>query len=315
VSDAIMTEKQGRAIKSSSCSGYNEGMTRVIILILAVASLFGQTPPATPDKAPTAPESAPSEVDAALRARVTQFYQFEVDQKFSQAYRMVADDTKDLFIGSSKPSYLSFELKSIRYYDDFTKAEVMLLVNRLLPIQGFMGHPLPTRMNSRWKVENGEWCFFVDPQRDMPVTPFGGLPVPGGAVPGGAVPGAVMPTRTPAATPGGGPTAPPPLPSHIADPRLLTADKNSVKLKSSGESSDQVTISNTSPWIETLTVSDPKVAGLTIKLSHPTISPSQKAVVTISSSGAVQVPNKPIMIAVTVGRTKQNIPIQVSFTN
>jgi hypothetical protein len=43
----------------------------------------------------------------------------------------------------------------------------MLMVNRLLPIQGFMGHPLPTKMTSRWKLENGQWCYYVDPQTGL----------------------------------------------------------------------------------------------------------------------------------------------------
>src|ERR1039458_4081646 len=147
---------------------------RVLLLVMATAALFGQTPPATPEKAPPpASQKAPPEVDAALRTRITQFYQLEVEGRFNQALQLVAEDTKDLFVGSSKPTYHSSEIQSIRYSDDFTKAEVMVLVTRLLPIQGFMGHPVPTKTTSRWKLENGQWCYYVDPQKDLPATPFG----------------------------------------------------------------------------------------------------------------------------------------------
>jgi len=275
-------------------------MLRVILIILAAAVLTGQTPPATPEKAPPPPaQSAPPEVDAALRARISQFYQAEVDGKFNQALQLVAEDTKDLFVGSSKPTYQTFEIKSITYSDEFATAEVMLLVTRLLPIQGFMGRPLPTKMVSRWKLENGLWCFYVDPQKDMPSSPFG-------SIPGMA--------RAPVGA-GGTPRPLPPMPSHLPDPSLLTTDKTSIQLKSAGPSAQQVTISNPSPWAATPTFSDPKVAGLTVTLEPLTIYPRQKAILSIRSSGDVQIPKTPITIVVKNPRTGQVIPIKVSFGN
>jgi hypothetical protein len=278
-------------------------MLRVILLILPAVALFGQTPPATPEKAPPpASQKAPPEVDAALRARITQFYQLEVEGRFNQALQLVAEDTKDLFVGSSKPAYQSFEIQSIRYSEDFTKADVMGLVTRLLPIQGFMGHPLPTKTSSRWKLENGQWCYYVDPQKDLPATPFGPLAPPGMAIPTPGPPGAAR-------------LQPPPLPSNLANPRSLVADKASVQLKSSGPSSAQVAISNPSPWPAVLTLSDPKVAGLTVKLDTLTVKPGGKAILNILSSGDVQIPNTPITIVVTVPQAHQTIPIKVSFAN
>lgn len=275
-------------------------------MILVAAATFAQTPPATPDKdAPQASPQAPPEVDAALRARVTQFYQLEVAGKFNQALQLVAEDTKDLFVGSSKPTYQSFELQSIRYSGDFTKAEVIVLVKRLLPVQGFMGHPIPTRIPSRWKLDNGQWCFYVDPQKDLPVSPFGPMPTgPGTATPPGGLSGGVS----------GSPRPLPPMPANLPDPRLLTADKLNIQLKSTGPSSEQVTISNPSPWFAALTLSDPKVAGLTVSLDRSTLQRGEKAILSIQSSG-VKIPKTPVTIAVTVQRTKQVIPIKVSFAN
>ncbi len=271
---------------------------RVIQLIFVTAALFGQTPPATSEK--PSPQ-APPEVDAALRARINQFYQFEVEGKFAKALQLVADDTKDLFVGSSKPTYQSFEIHSIRYSDDFTKAEVMLMVIRLLPIEGFMGHPVPTKMTSRWKLENGEWCYYVDPQKDLPMTPFGPLLSGGARVPLGGTPSA-SPVQPPPAVP-------------IPNRHVLIPDRTSVQLKSSGPSSARVTISNASPFFAGLTVSDPKIAGLTVKLDPLTVRPGQRTVLSIQSNGAVQVPKTPITIVITIQQTNQTIPIQVSFVN
>jgi hypothetical protein len=279
----------------------------VIPVAIAVAALFGQTPPAqippaAPESAPAQPSpAAPPKVDAALRARVNQFYQFEVAGQFNQALQLVAKDTKDLFVGSSKPSYQSFEIQSIRYSNNFTQAQVMSLVTRLLPIQGFAGRALPTKMTSRWKLEKGKWCFYVDPQQDLPATPFGRVGPPGMALPTGGAPGIAR--------------AQPPMPAKIANPRSLVADKSTVQLKSSGPSVEQVTISNPSPWPVGLTFSDPKVAGLSVKLDTPTIKPGQKAILSIQSDGGVQVPKTPVTIVVTVPLANQTIPIQVSFAN
>jgi len=274
---------------------YNGEMHKVSIIVLVAAACFGQTPPA--------PEKAPPDTDAALRARITQFYQLEVEGKFSQAYELVAADTKDMFIGSSKPTYTGFEINSITYYDNLTKAEVMLIVTRLMPIQGFMGHPLATKMKSRWKIENGQWCYFVDPQKDLPTSPFGGLPVPGM---GG-------PNMIPNASPGAAAVRPPPLPDHLADYRMLTPDKQKVQLKASGTSSEQVTIPNTSPFQLTLVVADPKVPGLMVDLSPRTVAPRRKAILTIRSSGRARLPKTPVTVMITVAETKQQIPIQLSF--
>jgi hypothetical protein len=252
--------------------------------------------------AQTAPPQAPPEVDAALRARITQFYQFEVDGKYSQALQLVADDTKDLFVGSSKPTYQSFTIQSIRYSDDYSKAEAMLMVNRLLPIQGFMGHPLPTKMTSRWKLENGQWCYYVDPQKDLPATPFGAFAPPGMALPnGGGMPGPSRPL--------------PPMPATPANPSLLIVDKPSVQLKASGPSAAQVAISNPTTWNVGISLSDPKVAGLTVKLDSLMVRPGQRAILSIASSGGIQIPKTPITIVLTVRQTNQTIPIKVTFAD
>ncbi|HUE22976.1 MAG TPA: hypothetical protein VMQ86_14925 [Bryobacteraceae bacterium] len=319
-------------------------MLRVILpiplLAIVVAAIFGQTPPASPAKAPPqAPQQAPTAVDAALRARVTQFYDLEVQGKFNQALQLVAEDTKDLFVGTSKPSYQSFQMHGIRYSDDFTKAEVIVLVNRLLPIEGFMGRPLLTKIFSRWKIENGQWCFYVDPQKDLHASPFAPLPPPGlapglapgltqGQAPAGATspafappasipPGLPLPSMAPppAGVTPGVPRPLPPMPANLPNPRELTPDKTGIHLKSSGPSSDQVTILNATPWVAALTVSDPKVAGLSVKLDPLTVRQGQKAVLSIQSSADFQIPKTPITIIVKVQRTNQIIPVQVSFVN
>jgi hypothetical protein len=280
-------------------------MLRVFITVFAAAAVFGQTPPAKPLEAqapaPSSPQ-APPEVDAALRARISQFYQLQMEEKYNQALQLVAEDTKDIFVGSSKAPPRSFEIQSIRYSDDFAKADVIVAITRMLTLEGFMGRPLLVKIPSRWKLENGLWCYYVDPQRDIQTSPFRH----------GA------PPNMPAAAAGAPPGAPSPLgstPAAIPPRRPLTVDKLKVQLKSSGPSADQIVISNPSPWPVSLALADPKVAGLTVKLDPAAITAGQQSIVKIRWSGDREIPKAPVLVRVTVAQTNQIIPIKVSFIN
>ena len=81
------------------------------ILLLPLAA-FAQTPP--PD------------VDQALRARVTEFFQAHVDGAFRKAFEIVAEDTKDYYFATEKVRFKSFKIVDIKYSDNFTKAVVNL---------------------------------------------------------------------------------------------------------------------------------------------------------------------------------------------
>jgi hypothetical protein len=68
----------------------------------------------------------PRELDAALRDRVQKFFQAHVDGKFRAADQYVAEESKDAFFSADKPRYLSFELASITYSDQFTRATALV---------------------------------------------------------------------------------------------------------------------------------------------------------------------------------------------
>src|SRR5580658_6041018 len=71
----------------------------VVLLSLVSAAACAQKP------APTAPQppaafKAPPEVEQALRARVTEFFQFHVEGNFRAAYGMIAEDTKEYYFNT-----------------------------------------------------------------------------------------------------------------------------------------------------------------------------------------------------------------------
>jgi hypothetical protein len=124
---------------------------------------------------PPAP-AAPPEVDQALRARVTEFFQDFIDGKFRQAINLVAEDTQDFYFASPKLEMRAFKIDSATYSDDFTKASVHMTVTRILRLraEGFaQDTDVPGPMDTTWKIENGKWVFYDKPKTDGWLTPMG----------------------------------------------------------------------------------------------------------------------------------------------
>jgi hypothetical protein len=197
---------------------------RFSILCLCAAAGLAQSP-----KEPPKP---PADVDAALRARVTEFFQYHVTGQFRKGEALVADDSKELYYNRNKPRYLQLiGIERVDWSENFTKAMVTVMVVSPEVIPGWVGGPPQIPIPSTWKLENGKWCWYVQPD-DFLRTPFGNfsfeslqkgaarapgmLPpsltgVPPGAAPksvsagdlfpAGAVPAAVMPAPAMPVTP------------------------------------------------------------------------------------------------------------------
>jgi hypothetical protein len=265
-------------------------MSRAYLLLFLISAALAQKPPDASDK-------APPKVEAALRARVSKFYQFEVDGKFRQAEPLVAKESRDFYFAANKPRYAGFSIKRIEFFDNFTRATVVVLVNRLVPIPGFEGQAVPGAVPSHWKLEKGAWCWYADPSDTR------ALPFPGAAPGMGGMP---MPT----APAGGAAASLPPMPNMTA---LVLADKAKVELKSAGPSSAQVTLVNRLRTPVTLMVRDPNVAGLSVKLDPANLKTGEKAILELQSSGSGPAPAQPVTITIVVSQTNQIIPITVAF--
>jgi hypothetical protein len=116
-------------------------------------------------------QAPPPEVDQALRARVTEFYQDHVDGNFRKAFDLVAEDTKDYYFGSSKTQFKSFRIDKVEYSDNFTKANVTLTVQRTMAMQN-QQVLIPSTGPTNWKIENGKWVWYIESGKDH-ATPMG----------------------------------------------------------------------------------------------------------------------------------------------
>lgn len=117
---------------------------RAAILLLLPLFAFGQTPP--------------PEVDQALRARATEFFQDFVEGQYRKAFALVADDSQDAYFTSAKAEMKSFKIDSIKYSPDFAKATVTLMVKRMWQFQGEQALA-EVPMSTSWKIEDGKWVW------------------------------------------------------------------------------------------------------------------------------------------------------------
>jgi hypothetical protein len=259
----------------------------LLVASLAAPGLWAQNPGSFFDK-------APPDVEEALRARIAGFYQAHVDKKFRQADEYVAADTKDFYYEANKPAYLGFEIGKITYSDNFTKAKAVVSCKIKFGIPGFDDNPVMAPIPSSWKLENGQWYWYVD-QTVGRETPFG-----------------VMPPAAGKSSAGG-------FPSLAAAPSIDTlwknvvADKNAVQLSGKESSSEQVTISNKMPGNIWLQVDIPKTPGLAVSLDRGELKSGEEATITFRSEPQEKPVARVAQVRVTVVPTNQVIPITVAI--
>ncbi len=162
-------------------------MYRLILGTLMASALFAQDSADLFNKPPAG-------VDEALRARINEFYEYHVKQLYRKAEEMVAQDTKDYFYSKTKPKYLSYEISRIDYSKDYTQAKATMITEQYIMMPGSPDKPMRIPSPSRWKLEGGKWCWYVD-MEELRNTPFGKM-TPGPGAPGqlpAAVPASPVP--------------------------------------------------------------------------------------------------------------------------
>jgi hypothetical protein len=212
----------------------------------------------------SAQDHVPPDVDQALRDRVNGFYQNFVAGSFSprKAEPFVAEDTKDFFYNAGKEQYLSYQIGTITYSDDFTKAVVVVIgkMERMIAAQTVI---MDTPKDTRWKIENGRWCWTYHPS-DYPVTPMGGSnPPPATASTEPRTSGVIPKNSSPEAMRAAGAT--------VLQQQTMGLDKSTVTFTSDQASSTQVVFTNGADGDIQIALDGPVVRGLTTKLDKTTV--------------------------------------------
>jgi hypothetical protein len=230
-------------------------MHRIALFAAFAAALFAQKPANPPAKPPAA-------VDQALRARITEFYQYHVTEEYRKAENLVADDSKDFFYAHNKPHYLNFEIRTIEYSDHFTKAKVSALCEQYFHGVGFEGRPLKAPSTSTWKLVKGKWFWYLDPE-ELTRGPFGKMGNAGSKAGGAA-------SKEPPAIPT----------SYGFVLGQVKLDRTSVVLKPN--ETQELTVTNNAPGTMTLVMSE-ILPGITVTMDKAILKSGEKAVLTLKA--------------------------------
>jgi plasmid maintenance system killer protein len=133
-------------------------MYRIALFVLLAATASAQT-----EAAPA--EKPPAELEQAVRTRVDQFYSMMLNHQYRQAEAWIAEDTKDYYYAGSKPDIRKYEVVSIEFSDHFTHAKAMTRCTQPVVVAGFPPGDLTLTIPTLWKLENGNWYLYEDPEK------------------------------------------------------------------------------------------------------------------------------------------------------
>lgn len=244
-------------------------------------------------------EKAPPAVDEALRARVSEFYQAHVEGKFRAAMEVVAEDSKDAFFSASKPRCYSFEIVSITYSENFTRATATITCEMDHPSPGLGGVRVKAPRASLWKLADGQWWYYIDPSQGQR-TPFGIMrPGPGEAT-----------TIPPAVASGVSPQASVDVETALA---WVKPDKREIPFSSAKPGSDELTLTNRGPGTATLIMNYPPMPGLEIKLDRTELNQGETARLTARWEPGKIPPPPTIRVQILVQPTHQVLDLRATF--
>lgn len=235
-------------------------MFRFAFLAVLTGLAFAQSDP-TPAAEP------PAAVDQAVRTRINEFYNLLLAHQYRQAELMVADDTKDLYYATNKPQITKFEIVSVKYSEQFTRAAATTKCTQKAMMPGFPKSEIELPIVSLWKLENGNWYYYVDQSAIM--SPVGVVRKVTPEATGG---------KAAAATAPGIPDKIPTTPDFVMG--KVEADKSSLRLLPRATGS--VTITNHAQGSVTIRVSS-TLKDLEWKLDREDLSANQKAVLTLTA--------------------------------
>jgi len=273
-------------------------MIRRILPVFLPLVAFAQTPSVQP----------PADVDAALRARVTEFFQDFVDGKYRAVMDLVAEDTQEEYFASGKAQIKQFNIRDIKYDSGFEHATVNSTVKRVWVISG-KPVDVDVEMPMTWKLEKGKWVWTHERGPHDWLTPMGPSDVElvkrngDGTVSG--VPHNVTQDMVEAAA------------KKIMEQQQQTGfDKPAITLARDKASSEKVVFHNGVPGSVHLDLQAPKLPGFTVKLEKTDLNLGEDAVIQVSyapSAGTAE--PQPFSIRVVVAPFNQPFNIAVNFAN
>ena len=107
---------------------------------------------------------APEEIDSALRSRVEAFYTHFQKGEFRDAEGFIEEESKDAFYGAKKNSILGFEVKTIKWAEDFRSANVLVSCHTIVPMLGSV--PVAVPLAGDWRFHDDNWFMHLEPKEE-----------------------------------------------------------------------------------------------------------------------------------------------------
>lgn len=259
-------------------------IVRALPFLLLAALASGQEHSDLFDKAPPA-------VEAALRARVDEFYQDHVQGKFRAADALVAEDSKDVFFAMEKTKYKKCEVGKLTFSDNFTKA---IAVTSCQSSWSFNGVRIPAMLalSSYWKFANDNWYWYAPPPETDVNTPFGKFHVDPDAD-----------SKSPL----------PSNPTSLAGGILgqVKADRTALLFTIGKAAQQQVHIENHMPGPVRLVLQTRGFPGLKISLDKTSLAANETATFTVAYEPSSTTPVPDLTVNIAISPTQQLIPIHI----
>lgn len=115
---------------------------------------------AVPAQSQSLATSAPEEIDSGLRSRVESFYTHFQKGEFRQAESYLEEESKDAFYGAKKDRILGFEVKTIKWAEDFRSASVLVMCHTVVPLLG--SRPVAVPLSGDWRFQNDNWFMHLE---------------------------------------------------------------------------------------------------------------------------------------------------------
>ena len=242
-------------------------------------------------------QKAPSGVEEALRARVSEHYTFFQESKFRQAEALVTEESKDAFYNMNKARHMGFSIAGVTFADDVKSARVLVTLMMLIPMMG--SRPLPFPVSTKWKLVDGEWYahFPLPKPGDVVQTPFG---------PKKIVERKFAP-RTPIETA--------PRPDLKSVGRMFRIDRDALEFPTSAPEpvQESILIENQSRGELTVRPISKPIKGVKMKLTPASISPGEEGVLTFTYEPAVRQLRRQFRVRFVIEPIAQRFSVKLKF--
>ena len=234
---------------------------------------------------------APPDVHKALIANVSKFYQNFVDGKFRDCIPLVAEESQEDYFTIQKDRFRNFEIIKVDYKDNFQRAVAVVNIGITHMFRG-QGFPLSAPIASNWRLEKGEWRWFIDKTYAQP-TAFQGAMTPG------------VGSREDKLA-----TRPESAAALLAQVKV---DSQEVMLSSFAESKAEILVTNDMPGLISLKLDWEELPGLKVMLDKKELQAGEKAKLLLIYKPTNKSPKPMRRALLSVEQTGAQIPITIQF--